>query len=123
MAKSRINMHPLGTKQPLHRSLRSALRGFTHAATERNFILLLGASIIACALLIFYQVPMAGRVLVLTLCAATLAAEIFNTAIEELSDALVQEHHPGIAKTKELSASAVLLLALTTLGVTLHMLY
>jgi diacylglycerol kinase (ATP) len=63
------------------------------------------------------------QVIVLLSCAVTLAAEMFNTAIEELSDALVQEHHPGIAKTKELAASAVLLLSIATLLITIYSLF
>jgi diacylglycerol kinase len=112
-------MHPTNGKQSLPRSIQGALRGFLHAGTERNFLIILGASIVAYVLLFFFEATTTMRVIVLLFSAATLAAEMFNTAIEELSDALIQEHHPGIAKTKELAASAVLLLSLATLCATL----
>lgn len=113
-------MHPKNGKQSLPRSVQTALRGFMHAGTERNFLLILGASIVAYSLTVFFEVNPTMKSIVLLFCLVTLAAEIFNTAIEELSDALIQEHHPGIAKTKELAASAVLLLATATLFVTIY---
>jgi diacylglycerol kinase len=107
-------------KQSFMGSIRSALRGFLHAATERSFRLLIVAGIIAITLLAFFAVPVPQRITIIILIIATLAAEIFNTAIEELSDALVQDHHPSIAKVKELTAGAVLLLSLLTFFLTLY---
>lgn len=104
-------------------SFKSAFRGFPHAATQRNFRVLVVCSVIAYALLAFFEVPAADRMLIVALAIITIVAEIFNTAIEELSDALVQEHHPGIAKVKELAAAAVFLLSVTTLVMTIYVLW
>jgi diacylglycerol kinase (ATP) len=43
--------------------------------------------------------------------AAVTAAEVFNTSIEQLADALCPEHHPGIGRAKDMAAGAVLLAA------------
>ena len=43
---------------------------------------------------------------------AVLAAEIFNTVIEELCDKFQPSHDPHIARIKDLSAAAVLLTSL-----------
>lgn len=104
-------------------SLTSALRGWPHAMTERNFRILLVCGLIALCLLSFFGVPAREQLPVIILIVVTLAAEIFNSAIEEVADALIQEHHPGIARSKELTAGGVLLLALTTLFVALAILY
>ncbi len=96
------------------------MRGWLHASTERNFRLLIVAGIIAITLLAFFAVPVPERIVIIVLIFVTLVAEIFNTAIEELADALVQEHHPGIAKVKELAAGGVLLLSLFTFFLTLY---
>lgn len=49
--------------------------------------------------------------LVIGAIAAVIAAETFNTAIEQLADALCPEHHPGIGRAKDLAAGGVLLTA------------
>ncbi len=112
--------HPTKEKQSLATSISGAIRGWTHAATERSFRLLIIAGIIAVTLLALFGVAAYDRIIIIILIIVTLVAEIFNTAIEELADALVQEHHPGIAKVKELAAGGVLLLAFTTLLITLY---
>jgi diacylglycerol kinase (ATP) len=44
-----------------------------------------------------------------------LAAEIFNTAIEKLTDLVQEEKHPKAGQVKDLAAGAVLVLAITAL--------
>jgi diacylglycerol kinase (ATP) len=46
-----------------------------------------------------------------------LSAELMNTAVEALADALHPERHPGIGLAKDIAAAAVLLAALTALSV------
>lgn len=50
--------------------------------------------------------------IILICIAMVLAAEIFNTAIEILSDFVCQENNDKIAKLKDISAAAVLLLSI-----------
>jgi diacylglycerol kinase (ATP) len=40
------------------------------------------------------------------------SAEAFNTALEQLADALHPQHHPGIGRAKDLAAGAVLIAAI-----------
>lgn len=46
---------------------------------------------------------------------ATLAAELINTALESLCDALHPEFHPKIGMAKDCAAAAVLVLSFTSL--------
>ena len=48
---------------------------------------------------------------------SVLAAELFNTALESLADRVHPDLHPLIAKAKNASAAAVLVLALAALGI------
>lgn len=52
-----------------------------------------------------------------------LAAELFNTAIEQLADHLHPQQHPQIKFVKDCAAGAVLLLALGAIGVAAAFLY
>lgn len=89
-------------------SIVNAARGFSHASEGKNFVihLLTGITVILFA----YWLPVTTTELftIIILITLVLTAELFNTAIEELSDVLIKEHHPGIARVKELSAAAVL---------------
>ena len=40
------------------------------------------------------------------------SAEAFNTALEQLADALHPQQHPGIGRAKDVAAAAVLIAAL-----------
>lgn len=56
--------------------------------------------------------------LVLLLCFGfVLMAEAFNSAIEELADAVTLEHHPKIKRAKDIAAGAVLLSAMVSVVV------
>lgn len=48
-------------------------------------------------------------------CAAVLAAELLNTALEHLADHLHPEQHPSIKIVKDLGAAAVLILSVGAL--------
>lgn len=107
-------MHPLTGKQPLLQSVVSALRGFAHLSRARNFLLLCLGALCAQLLLGLVEAPLLGHVLVALCSLITISLEMINTAIEEFADVLVREHHPGVAKTKEIAAGAVLLMTITT---------
>lgn len=53
------------------------------------------------------------------------SAEAFNTALEQLADALHPERHPGIGRAKDVAAAAVLIAALgaAVIGVLVFMPY
>ena len=98
--------------------LRFALQGLAHAlANERSFRvqLLLGAAALG-ALLVLRPAPI-WWALVLLASAAVLAAELFNSAIEALADAVHPEKSEGIRIAKDCAAGAVLIAALGALAV------
>lgn len=95
----------------IHR-LRFALGGIAHALrSERSlrtqtFVLLA----VIVALIILRPAPM-WWALVLLASSAVLAAELFNTAIERLSDHLHPDLHPEIRVVKDCAAAGVLLVS------------
>lgn len=72
------------------------------------------------ALALWLPTTAAERVILLTCILAVLAFEFLNTAIEELSDVLIKEHHPGIAHVKELAAAAVMIISCAAAAVGLY---
>lgn len=98
--------------------LRFALAGIAHGfRTERSFRTQALALLLAIlALLILRPAPL-WWALVLVSSAAVLAAELFNTALERLTDHLHPELHPEIRIVKDCAAAAVLCVALGAAGV------
>jgi len=98
--------------------LRFALAGLAHGLrAERSLRTHIAVSIgVAVALLILRPAPL-WWALVLVCCTAVVAAELFNTAIERLTDHLHPQLHPEIRIVKDCAAAAVLCLSLGALGV------
>lgn len=93
-------------------SFGSAWRGVEYGLHGRSLRIQLVVGVLILALAFWFQVSV-GEWLGLIVCIlAVLALELINTAIEELSDVLIKEHHPGIAKVKELASAAVLIASL-----------
>lgn len=90
-----------------------ALKGVVTLFTEQHNARLHGLAMVAVLLLagVLGLEAWEWAVLVLTI-AAVIAAEALNTAVEYLADACMPEHHPLIAKAKDVAAAAVLLLAI-----------
>lgn len=103
---------------PFARRLAFALDGLRHAwRGERSFRtqVLLGVAAVV-ALLILRPEPHWWALVGLAI-AAVLAAELFNTAIEQLADHLHAERHPAIRVVKDCAAGAVLLASAGALAV------
>jgi undecaprenol kinase len=95
-----------------------ALRGLAHALTTEASLkvqAVTGAAALL-ALLLLRPAPLWWAVVLLA-CAAVLAAELFNTAIEQLADELHPEDSAGIRIVKDCAAAAVLIAVLGALGV------
>lgn len=93
-------------------SFRDAGRGVWHGLAQHQngrIQLALAASTIALGLALGLA-PLEWS-LVAGAIAAVTAAEVFNTAFEQLADALCPEHHPAIGRAKDMAAGAVLLAA------------
>jgi diacylglycerol kinase (ATP) len=100
--------------------LRFALHGLTHALrTGHSLQFQAGAFVAALAALIVLRPQPAWWGLVLLASALVVAAELLNTAIEELADHLNPEAHPRIRLVKDCAAGAVLVAVLGALAVAL----
>jgi undecaprenol kinase len=100
--------------QPLSVRLRFALKGLAHGLrSEASLQFQAGAAAAALVALAVLRPPAMWWALVLGACAAVLAAELFNTAIEHLADELHPNDSPGMRIVKDCAAAAVLI---TTLG-------
>ena len=100
-------------KPPFYKSVLNSLRGLVWMLkNERNFQLELLALIINIILILILQVAAAEAALIIMLCATVLCAEILNTAIEKICDIVKPDYDVRIGIIKDISAGAVLLLAM-----------
>ncbi len=87
-----------------------ALAGLSLAWTEgMNFKIQVVCATLVIALGLFLHIPALEFCIILLAISSVLAAEAFNTALEELCDKFQPTHDPHIAKIKDLAAAAVLL--------------
>jgi undecaprenol kinase len=99
------------------KSLEHARDGFLHAfRRERNFRIHIVTMVVAIAAGIYLNITVAAWGLVIFSIGFVLTAELFNTAIERLSDQVANGDHKSLIKqAKDVSAAAVLVSALTAL--------
>jgi diacylglycerol kinase (ATP) len=100
------------------RRLRYALDGIAHALrSEHSLQFQAGALVAALAALGVLRPRPVWWALVLLASALVVAAELLNTALEELADHLSPAEHPRIRLVKDCAAGAVLVAVLGALGV------
>ncbi|ANF52115.1 diacylglycerol kinase [Chryseobacterium glaciei] len=105
-------------KPPVHKSFLNAFRGvFLMLKSERNFQLELLAFIINIILIFYFQLSNIDTVLILIVSFGVLSAEIFNTAIEKICDFIQPEFDKRIGFIKDISAGAVILMAVLSVVV------
>jgi len=80
--------------------------------SERNAQIHLVATLVAITAGFTLGIERSEWLAVILAIAGVWCAEGFNSAIEELSDTVSPEHHPGIARTKDIAAGAVLIAAI-----------
>jgi len=98
---------------PFLSRLRFALGGIGHGLhSEYSLRLQAGALLGVLTAMAILRPPPVWWALVLLASSAVLAAELFNTAIERLSDHLHPEVHPEIRIVKDCAAGAVLICSL-----------
>ena len=85
--------------------------------TERNFQIEVFALIINLFLIVFLQLSQYDAAVILMSCFAVLSAEILNTAIEKICDIIQPEYDGRIKFIKDISAGAVLILAISSVFV------
>jgi undecaprenol kinase len=104
--------------QSLPARLRFALHGLAHALRGEQSVRLQAAAFAAVlvTLLVLRPAPL-WWALALLASALVIAAELLNTALEELADHLHPEAHARIRLVKDCAAGAVLVAVLGALGV------
>ena len=80
--------------------------------TEKSLRQWLVINILSVALAFYLDLRTGERALVVALGLLIMAAELFNTAIEELVDHISEERHPRLGKIKDCGSAAVALTAL-----------
>jgi undecaprenol kinase len=99
--------------RPFLERLRFALAGIAYALrAERSFRTHALATAAALAALIWLRPAPVWWALVALTTVVVLAAELFNTALEQLADRLHPEQHPQIRVAKDCGAAAVLVLSM-----------
>lgn len=103
-------------KKPFTRLLKSfayALQGLALLVrTQPNARLHLLATILVCAAGVYCGLSRAEWMWIVVAIVLVWCAEAFNTALEQLADALHPQRHPGIGRAKDVAAAAVLIAAL-----------
>lgn len=102
--------------QSIQQKLNNAIKGiaFTYK-TESNFRLHCLSALIVIILLAVFQPQWIWWALIIICIALVIAAELINTAIENLIDHLHPEIHPKIGKVKDILAGVVLILSITAI--------
>lgn len=96
----------------LLRSFGHAFRGLRDAfRTQPNFRIHTAGALAAIALGFACQISLAEWIAIFLCCALVLGAELINTALEAICDALHPEIHPKIRLAKDAAAAAVLVCA------------
>lgn len=104
--------------QPLALRLRNAAAGLAYAlSSERSLRLQVLAFLAVLATMLILRPGAMWFALVMVAGGSVLTAEVFNTALEALSDHLHPTVHPRIRVVKDCAAAAVLIAALTAAGV------
>jgi diacylglycerol kinase len=80
--------------------------------TQFNARVHLLAAALVCATGVVVDLSRAEWVGVVVAITLVLSAEAFNTALEQLADAVHPELHPGVGRAKDVAAAAVLITAL-----------
>jgi diacylglycerol kinase (ATP) len=85
--------------------------------TEHNIRIHAVAAIAAIGLAIYFDLPTAEFAIIILAVGLVMAAEIFNTVIEDFLDIIHPRHHEAVRRIKDALAGAVLLAALAALMV------
>lgn len=96
----------------LIKSFGYALKGINYCfKTQLNFRIHLLAIVVVVVAGFIFTITNTEWLFVLACCMAVLTAEMLNTAIEKLCDAVIKEQHPLIEIIKDTAAGAVLVSA------------
>ena len=106
-------MNPKQEYKKLINSFKYALEGFISSfKTERNMKIHILAMVIVVLFGIYLKLDLIEWCIIVISIALVLAAELFNTAIETIVDMVSPEKNPKAKLAKDISAAAVLALAI-----------
>ncbi len=101
--------------QRLFNRFTNSLAGIKSAwVTENSFRTQLIMTVLILPVIYLLKAPPLWWGIFLVIIGATLAAELFNTALEYICDLLHPEFHPQIGMAKDCAAAAVLVLSITS---------
>jgi len=97
----------------LKESFKFAINGFYYAArTQKNLRIQLIVAGVVILISLFLPMTYLDWAVLFFLIASVIVAELFNTAIEKAVDLFIKEYHPTAKTIKDVSAAAVLFIAL-----------
>lgn len=100
----------------LFNSFGYAFKGLATAfASQQNLWIHSFAVIVVCSLGFYYTIRYMEWIVLIICMGMVIAAELFNTALEYLCDKVEPQKNETIKKVKDISAGAVLILAITSL--------
>ena len=99
----------------LWKSFGYAIKGMVVALKEQQNLKIHGAAaLIVIALGFCYTISVMEWCILLIMIALVIAAELINTAIENLTDLVTKEQNPLAGKVKDIAAAAVLVLSIVS---------
>lgn len=100
------------------KSFKYAFRGIVYCINnERNMRIHTAAALYVFAFSHFFEITRTGYAVLLLTFALVMAAELFNTVAEEITDMIAASYHPVARIIKDLAAGGVLVCALFAVGV------
>ncbi len=100
------------------RSLKHALEGLRYVALrEQSFRLQILAAAVVLGAVIFLDLAVWQKILLILLVCAVLVLEVINSIFERIADALKPRLSPVVKEVKDMMAGAVLLTAITSVVV------
>ena len=97
----------------LFNSFRNGFRGIGQTIlSEPNFRIHLLATVVAVGLGYYFRLTTTEWLMIALAIGMVLAAEAFNTALEDLADAVHPGKHPLVGKAKDAAAAGVLIAAI-----------
>ncbi len=105
-------------KRLLHQRYKSflyAFNGIKYAFRQPNFKTISLFAALAIFFCVFFKISLIEWFIVLLCIIGVIAAELFNSAIEELADTTHPNYSLGIKKTKDMAAAATLIISFFSL--------
>ncbi len=101
------------TFKKVKRSFKDAFRGLKAATIETNFRMMILIGLIASFLALYFPLSTVERAIIVFLIGVVLAIELLNSQVERILDLIVPVYDRKAGEIKDISAAAVMVVALT----------